>query len=170
MASGGAGASSGAARQVSADLVSLSQAAKHRLPPVTQAAERALLTLRSLQRSGEPLRAKDFLTPFLLAMREPAADTSILLHAMGAVHRQVTLDTVQAKSVPELLQAIREQANHADQSIQLKVLQVLPLLLGRLEYPVDAKFIHDSVDTLLLMRRSHSGPVMQQTASATLHQ
>lgn len=62
------------------------------------------------------------------------------------------------------------QANHADQSIQLKVLQVLPLLLGRLEYPVDAKFIHDSVDTLLLMRRSHSGPVMQQTASATLHQ
>lgn len=111
MASGGAGASSGAARQVSADLVSLSQAAKHRLPPVTQAAERALLTLRSLQRSGEPLRSKDFLTPFLLAMREPAADTSILLHAMGAVHRQVTLDTVQAKSVPELLQAIREQVS-----------------------------------------------------------
>ena len=95
-------------RQVTADLVGLSQDARAKFPAVKEAAERALMKLRAAA-ANEALRVSELLTPHLLVLMNPASPADMSLMSLSCIQRLIAVDAVVPGDEIGILHAIQAQ-------------------------------------------------------------
>jgi len=95
-------------RQVTSDLVGLSQNARSKFPAVKEAAERALMKLRTLNHS-EDLRVSELLTPHLLVLMNAASPADMSLSSLTCIQRLIAVDAVVPGDEIGILHAIQAQ-------------------------------------------------------------
>ena len=99
-----------ASRQITADLVTLSQACRSNFPAVKEACERALMKFRS-SGQGNNLRVAELLTPHLLVLMNAASPARLSLSALTYVQRLVALDAVVPGEEIGILHAVYSQVS-----------------------------------------------------------
>lgn len=108
--------------------------ARHKQPVIKDAAERATLRLRNFLTRHKPLTSRtveDALQPLLLAVNHQNGDEQLLTIAINAIQRLVvsTSTELTTSQLQNIVRVLRIQAEGSNRSLQLRVLQTLPLLL-----------------------------------------
>ncbi|KAL6072015.1 Endocytosis and vacuole integrity protein [Balamuthia mandrillaris] len=155
------------------DLRALSLEARKKFPDIKEAAERGILKLKTLGEKGadeEPelvnKSADDVLRPFLLACE--TNNTKLIALSVGAFQKLISHSAISAAKLPRVMRVLSTQADLADDTTKLKVLQcILSLLSTKNDLHGEALS-----QPLCICFRLHKNktPTVQNTAAATLRQ
>ena len=122
---------------IESDLAAISQESRRAVPAVKEAAEHALLELRRAQAGGPRDRlgwrtlVSQCLQPVYLACNHIDAPRALLVVAMSALQRAVVADALLSGEYLNVVRVLEIQAGSADDSMRLRVLQALPLVLAQ---------------------------------------
>lgn len=122
---------------IESDLATISQESRRAVPAVKEAAEHALLELRRAQAGGPRDRlgwrtlVSQCLQPVYLACNHIDAPRALLVIAMSALQRAVVADALLSGEYLNVVRVLEIQAGSADDSMRLRVLQALPLVLAQ---------------------------------------
>ncbi|GBG74470.1 hypothetical protein CBR_g18881 [Chara braunii] len=151
------------------DLRSLCQEARRKYPPVKEAAERALLKLRSVSDPESLAKSDDVMRTFVIACETKNLKLTVI--GLACLQKLIAHDAVAPAALGQILSVLKDSPESFDETVQLKTLQtVLTILQSQLQ-PVD----EDSMATLLgvclrLLGSSRNSDSVHSTAAATLRQ
>lgn len=118
-----------------ADLRALSTEARRKYPAVKDAAEHAILKLRSLSDPSEIAQNDDIIRIFLLACEVKTVKLSVL--GLSCLQKLIAHDAVAPTALREILTTLKEHAEMNDESVQLKTLQTILIIFQSRLQPED---------------------------------
>ena len=162
------------------DLRALSNEARRRFADVKDAAERAMVALRSVQAKLPPsaspaeqgaavAASQDVLMPFMLALASKS-DTLPQM-ALGAVQRMISHAALAPHQMPAVISQLiaRAQSPYEDEKALLKVLQTV-LTIASSPALLHADATVSQLLVLCLSLQNARAPTIRNTASATMQQ
>lgn len=177
-------------RHIEEDLRSLSYETKKKHPMIKEAAEKAIVHLRTVREQyahavrveaapgpGHAIfKSRDLLRPFLLACNHLQVSTKTVLTSLASIQRLITWNALFVpEDVRSIMRVLMIQAEgNTTIDVQLKVLQALLLLLTT--YAPPKYYIEDDVmaQALWVCLHLHGGgratSALQSTAAATIGQ
>ncbi|KAK4337750.1 hypothetical protein RND71_042237 [Anisodus tanguticus] len=108
------------------DLRDLSAEARRRYPSVKDAAEHAILKLRSLSSPSEIAHNEDILKIFLMACEVRTVKMSVI--GLSCLQKLISHDVVAPSALKEILDTLKHHGEMADESLQLKTLQTILII------------------------------------------
>jgi hypothetical protein len=152
-----------------ADLRALSSEARHRYPLVKDAAEHAIIKLRSTSDPSQLAKSDDIVRTILLACEPKNVKMSSL--GLACMQKLISHDAVSPTALCSILVTLKEHSEMAEDVIQLKTLQTILTILQSQLHPKD----EDSMAILLeicltLLANNRSADSVHGTAAATLRQ
>lgn len=152
-----------------ADLRALSTEARRRYPAVKDAAEHAILKLRSLSSPNEIAHNEDILRIFLMACEVKNVKLSVI--GLSCLQKLVSHDAVAPSALKEILSTLKDHGEMADESVQLKILQTILIVFQSRLQPDDEENTSKALGLCLhLLESSRSSDSVRNTAAATFRQ
>nr|XP_027107485.1 protein MON2 homolog isoform X2 [Coffea arabica] len=152
-----------------ADLRALSAESRRRYPAVKDAAEHAILKLRSLSSPSEIAHNEDILRIFLMACEVRNVKLSVI--GLSCLQKLISHDAVAPSALKEILATLKDHGEMADDSIQLKTLQtILIIFQSRLQPDIEENMAQALGICLRLLDSSRSSDSVRNTAAATFRQ
>lgn len=152
-----------------ADLRALSTEARRKYPAVKDAAEHAILKLRSLSDPSEIAQNDDIIRIFLLACEVKTVKLSVL--GLSCLQKLIAHDAVAPTALREILTTLKEHAEMNDESVQLKTLQTILIIFQSRLQPEDEDDMAIALGiSLRLLENSRCPDSVRNTAAATLRQ
>eukprot|EP00897_Mesotaenium_endlicherianum_P003848 jgi/Mesen1/3491/ME000197S02510 len=151
------------------DLRAISAESRRKFPAVKDAAEHAILKLRTLSDPASIAKSDDVLKIFLLACETKQVKLSTL--GLSCLQKLIAHDAVAPTALPQILTTLKEHSESMDEGVQLKVLQIdLTILQSRL-HPEDEENMAVMLGICLrLLGNARNADTVHSTASATLRQ
>ncbi|XP_050223198.1 uncharacterized protein LOC126673214 isoform X2 [Mercurialis annua] len=151
------------------DLRALSVEARRRYPAVKDGAEHAILKLRSLSSPNEIAHNEDILRIFLMACDARTVKLSVL--GLSCLQKLISHDAVAPSALKEILSTLKDHAEMADESVQLKTLQTILIIFQSRLHPESEENMARALHICLrLLENSRSSDSVQNTAAATFRQ
>ncbi|KAF8766177.1 hypothetical protein HU200_007680 [Digitaria exilis] len=152
-----------------ADLRALSAEARRRHPAVKDAAEHAILKLRSLSGPSEIAQNEDILRMFLMACSVKAVKLSVI--GLSCLQKLISHGAVASSALKEILATLKDHAEMADEIVQLKTLQTMLILFQSHLHPESEESMSQALGICLyLLESSRSSDSVRNTAAATFRQ
>lgn len=152
-----------------ADLRALSTEARRRYPAVKDAAEHAILKLRSLSGPNEIAHNEDILRIFLMACEVKTVKLSVI--GLSCLQKLISHDAVAPSALKEILATLKDHGEMADETVQLKTLQtILIIFQSRLQPDNEENMAQALGISLRLLESSRSSDSVRNTAAATFRQ
>ncbi|KAL6528116.1 hypothetical protein OROHE_015066 [Orobanche hederae] len=154
------------------DLRALSAEARRRYPAVKDAAEHAILKLRSLASPNEIALNEDIFMIFVMACEVRNVKLSVI--GLSCLQKLISHDAIAPSALTEILNTLKEVSGHgemADESIQLKTLQtILIIFQSRLQPDNEENMARALGICLRLLENNRSSDSVRNTAAATFRQ
>ncbi|KAJ0982542.1 hypothetical protein J5N97_010797 [Dioscorea zingiberensis] len=151
------------------DLRALSVEARRRYPAVKDAAEHAILKLRSVSSPSEIAQNEDILKMFLMACDVKSVKLSVL--GLSCLQKLISHDAVSSCSLKEILSTLRDHAEMTDETVQLKTLQTILIILQSKLHPENEENMAQALGICLrLLESTRSSDNVRNTAAATFRQ
>ncbi|KAJ4841109.1 hypothetical protein Tsubulata_003740 [Turnera subulata] len=151
------------------DLRALSAEARRRYPAVKDAAEHAILKLRTLSGPSEIALNEDILRIFLMACEVRTVKLSVI--GLSCLQKLISHDAVAPSALKQILSTLKDHAEMADETLQLKTLQtILIIFQSRLHPETEANMAQALYICLRLLEHSRSSDSVRNTAAATFRQ
>ncbi|XP_020589215.1 protein MON2 homolog isoform X4 [Phalaenopsis equestris] len=151
------------------DLRALSAEARRRYPAVKDAAEHAILKLRSLSGPGEIADNEDIVRIFLMACDAKSVKLSVL--GLACLQKLISHDAVASSALKDILSTLKDHSEMADDSVQLKTLQTILLIFQSRLHPDNEDNMAQALGICLrLLENSRSSDSVRNTAAATFRQ
>ncbi|KAK3162088.1 hypothetical protein QOZ80_1BG0085230 [Eleusine coracana subsp. coracana] len=152
-----------------ADLRALSAEARRRHPAVKDAAEHAILKLRSLSGPTEIAQNEDILRMFLMACSVKTVKLSVI--GLSCLQKLISHDAVASSALKEILATLKDHAEMTDEIVQLKTLQTMLILFQSHLHPESEESMSQALGICLyLLESSRSSDSVRNTAAATFRQ
>lgn len=151
------------------DLRALSAEARRRHPAVKDGAEHAIIKLRSLSSPGEIAQNEDILRIFLMACEVKTVKLSVI--GLSCLQKLISHDAVAPSALYEILSTLKDHAEMADESVQLKTLQTVLIILQSPLHPQTEDDMAQALGICLrLLENNRSSDSVRNTAAATFRQ
>ncbi|CAN4110214.1 unnamed protein product [Withania somnifera] len=151
------------------DLRALSAEARRRYPAVKDAAEHAILKLRSLSSPSEIAHNEDILRIFLMACETRTVKMSVI--GLSCLQKLISHDVVAPSALKEILDTLKDHGEMADESLQLKTLQTLLIIFQSHLQPDNEEYTAQALGIILrLLEKNRSYDSVRNTAAATFRQ
>ncbi|KAL5227929.1 hypothetical protein ABZP36_016194 [Zizania latifolia] len=152
-----------------ADLRALSAEARRRHPAVKDAAEHAILKLRSLSSPMEIAQNEDILRMFLVACSVKSVKLSVV--GLSCLQKLISHDAVASSALKDILATLRDHAEMTDEIVQLKTLQTILIVFQSHLQPESEENMCQALDICLhLLESNRSSDSVRNTAAATFRQ
>ena len=157
------------------DLRSLSVESRSKHPVVKEAADQAILQLRSLKHP-EPGSESYSVGQFELVVRPltmacKTREPKLALIAVGCLQKLIAQDVVPLDSLSAVLATLVDQAGTGDEGVQAKILQTVLSLLASKTYPVRRDDLSRAFSICLVLHGgSAASALINNTATATMRQ
>ncbi|KAG9451995.1 hypothetical protein H6P81_004899 [Aristolochia fimbriata] len=150
------------------DLRALSAEARRRYPAVKDAAEHAILKLRSLSSPSEIAQNEDILQIFLMACDVKTVKMSVI--GLSSLQKLISHNAVSPAVFREILLTLKDHSEMPDESVQLKTLQTL-LIMFQFLLPENEDNVAQALGICLrLLENNRSSDSVRNTAAATFRQ
>ncbi|GAV64231.1 Sec7_N domain-containing protein [Cephalotus follicularis] len=151
------------------DLRALSAEARRRYPAVKDGAEHAILKLRSLSSPSEISHNEDILRIFLMACEVRTVKLSVI--GLSCLQKLISHDAVAPSALKEILASLKDHAEMADDTVQLKTLQTILIIFQSRLLPEDEDNMAQALAICLrLLENNRSSDSVRNTAAATFRQ
>ncbi|KAK1288620.1 hypothetical protein QJS10_CPB19g01189 [Acorus calamus] len=151
------------------DLRALSAEARRRHPAVKDAAEHAILKLRTLSSPGEIALNEDILRIFLMACEVKSVKLSVI--GLSCLQKLISHDAVAPSALRAILLTLKDHAEMADESVQLKTLQTILIIFQSHLLPENEDNLARALGICLrLLEHNRSSDSVHNTAAATFRQ
>lgn len=151
------------------DLRALSAEARRRYPALKDAAEHAILKLRSLASPSEIAHNEDILRIFVMACEVRNVKISVI--GLSCLQKLISHDAIAPSALKEILSTLKEHGEMADESIQLKTLQTILIIFQSRLLPDDEENMSQALGICLrLLENNRSSDSVRNTAAATFRQ
>ncbi|XP_006347403.1 protein MON2 homolog isoform X2 [Solanum tuberosum] len=151
------------------DLRALSAEARRRYPAVKDAAEHAILKLRSLSSPSEIAHNEDILKIFLMACEVRTVKMSVI--GLSCLQKLISHDVVATSALKEILDTLKDHGEMADESLQLKTLQTILIIFQSRLQPDNEEYTAQALGIILrLLEHNRSSDSVRNTAAATFRQ
>ncbi|KAL8528032.1 hypothetical protein ACS0TY_005737 [Phlomoides rotata] len=151
------------------DLRALSAESRRRYPAIKDAAEHAILKLRSLASPNEIAHNEDIIRIFVMACEVKNVKLSVI--GLSCLQKLISHDAIPPSALKEILCTLKEHAEMADESIQLKSLQtILIIFQSRLQPDNEENMANALGICLRLLENNRSSDSVRNTAAATFRQ
>uniref|UniRef100_A0A0E0N339 Protein MON2 homolog n=1 Tax=Oryza rufipogon TaxID=4529 RepID=A0A0E0N339_ORYRU len=152
-----------------ADLRALSAEARRRHPSVKDAAEHAILKLRSLSSPMEIAQNEDILRMFLVACSVKSVKLSVI--GLSCLQKLISHDAVASSALKDILTTLKDHAEMTDEIVQLKTLQTILIIFQSHLQPESEVNMSQAFDICLhLLESNRSSDSVRNTAAATFRQ
>ncbi|TKW17045.1 hypothetical protein SEVIR_5G340000v4 [Setaria viridis] len=152
-----------------ADLRALSAEARRRHPAVKDAAEHAILKLRSLSGPSEIAQNEDIVRMFLMACSVKSVKLSVI--GLSCLQKLISHGAVASSALKEILATLKDHAEMTDEIVQLKTLQTMLILFQSHLHPESEESMSQALGICLyLLESSRSSDSVRNTAAATFRQ
>ncbi|KAF8388069.1 hypothetical protein HHK36_026735 [Tetracentron sinense] len=152
-----------------ADLRALSVEARRRYPSVKDGAEHAILKLRSLSSPNEIAHNEDILHIFLMACEVKNVKLSVI--GLSCMQKLISHDAVAPSALKEILSTLKDHAEMADESVQLKTLQTILIIFQSRLHPENEDNMAQALGICFrLLENNRSSDSVRNTAAATFRQ
>lgn len=151
------------------DLRALSAEARRRYPAVKDAAEHAILKLRSLSSPSEIAHNEDILKIFLMACEVRNVKMSVI--GLSCLQKLISHDVVATSALKEILDTVKDHGEMTDESLQLKTLQTILIIFQSRLQPDNEEYTAQALGIILhLLENNRSSDSVRNTAAATFRQ
>uniref|UniRef100_A0A0E0C8B8 Protein MON2 homolog n=1 Tax=Oryza meridionalis TaxID=40149 RepID=A0A0E0C8B8_9ORYZ len=151
------------------DLRALSAEARRRHPSVKDAAEHAILKLRSLSSPMEIAQNEDILQMFLVACSVKSVKLSVI--GLSCLQKLISHDAVASSALKDILTTLKDHAEMTDEIVQLKTLQTILIIFQSHLQPESEVNMSQALDICLhLLESNRSSDSVRNTAAATFRQ
>ncbi|KAL5770732.1 hypothetical protein ACOSP7_014886 [Xanthoceras sorbifolium] len=151
------------------DLRALSAEARRRYPAVKDGAEHAILKLRSLSSPSELAQNEDILRIFLMACEVRTVKLSVI--GLSCIQKLISHDGVAPSALTEIFSMLKNHAEMADESIQLKTLQTILIIFQSRLHPENENNMAQALGICLrFLENNRSSDSVRNTAAATFRQ
>ncbi|XP_050379358.1 uncharacterized protein LOC126796668 isoform X2 [Argentina anserina] len=150
------------------DLRALSAEARRRYPAVKDGAEHAIIKLRSLSSPGEIAQNEDILRIFLMACEVRTVKLSVI--GLSCLQKLISHDAVASSALHEILCTLKDHAEMTDESVQLKTLQTVLIILQSPLHPQNEDDMAQALGICLRLLENRSPDSVRNTAAATFRQ
>ncbi|PRQ42774.1 putative mon2, dimerization and cyclophilin-binding domain, guanine nucleotide exchange factor [Rosa chinensis] len=150
------------------DLRALSAEARRRYPAVKDGAEHAIIKLRSLSSPGEIAQNEDILRIFLMACEVKTVKLSVI--GLSCLQKLISHDAVASSALHEILCTLKDHAEMTDESVQLKTLQTVLIILQSPLHPQNEDDMAQALGICLRLLENRSPDSVRNTAAATFRQ
>ncbi|KAK3200540.1 hypothetical protein Dsin_023955 [Dipteronia sinensis] len=151
------------------DLRALSAEARRRYPAVKDGAEHAILKLRSLSSPSELLQNEDILRIFLMACEVRNVKLSVI--GLSCIQKLISHEAVAPSALTEIFSTLKNHAEMADESIQLKTLQTILIIFQSRLLPENEDDMAQALGICLRFLENNRSPdSVRNTAAATFRQ
>ncbi|XP_028554157.1 protein MON2 homolog isoform X3 [Dendrobium catenatum] len=151
------------------DLRALSAEARRRYPAVKDAAEHAILKLRSLSGPSEIAHNEDIVRIFLMACDARSVKLSVI--GLSCLQKLISHDAVAPSALKDILSTLKDHSEMADDGVQLKTLQTILLIFQSHLHPDNEDNMAQALGICLrLLENSRSSDSVRNTAAATFRQ
>ncbi|KAJ3696126.1 hypothetical protein LUZ60_001503 [Juncus effusus] len=152
-----------------ADLRALSAESRRRYPAVKDAAEHAIIKLRSLSSPKEIAQNDDILRIFLMACDVKSVKLSVI--GLSCLQKLVSHDAVNQSALKDILSTLKDHAEMNDESAQLKTLQTILIIFQSHLHPQSENNMAQALGICLkLLESNRSSDSVRNTAAATFRQ
>ncbi|GKV07351.1 hypothetical protein SLEP1_g19144 [Rubroshorea leprosula] len=151
------------------DLRALSAEARRRYPAVKDAAEHAILKLRMLSSPSDISQNEDIVRIFLMACEVKTVKLSVI--GLSCLQKLISHDAVAPSILNEILPTLKDHAEMADESVQLKTLQTILIIFQSRLHPENEENMAQALGICLrLLESNRSSDSVRNTAAATFRQ
>ncbi|VFQ70896.1 unnamed protein product [Cuscuta campestris] len=150
------------------DLRALSAEARRRNPNVKDAAEHAILKLRSLSSPSEIAQNEDILNIFLMACKVRTVKLSVI--GLSCLQKLISHDAVAPSALEEILCTLKDHGEMADENLQLKTLQTILVMFQSCLQPDNEENTAQALGICLRLLESNKSYSVRNTAAATFRQ
>ncbi|KAI9186171.1 hypothetical protein LWI28_014359 [Acer negundo] len=151
------------------DLRALSAEARRRYPAVKDGAEHAILKLRSLSSPSELSQNEDILRIFLMACEVRNVKLSVI--GLSCIQKLISHEAVAPSALKEIFSTLKNHAEMADESIQLKTLQTILIIFQSRLHPENEDDMAQALGICLRFLENNRSPdSVRNTAAATFRQ
>ncbi|WCJ43970.1 ARM repeat superfamily protein [Euphorbia peplus] len=151
------------------DLRALSAEARRRYPAVKDGAEHAIIKLRSLSSPSEIADNEDILRIFLMACEIRTVKLSVI--GLSCLQKLISHEAVAPSALDEILSKLKEHAEMADETVQLKTLQTILIIFQSRLHPENEENMAQALYICLrLLENNRSSDNVRNTAAATFRQ
>ncbi|XP_039022425.1 protein MON2 homolog isoform X2 [Hibiscus syriacus] len=151
------------------DLRALSTEARRRHPAVKDAAEHAILKLRTLSSPSEISLNDDIVRIFLMACEVKTVKLSVI--GLSCLQKLVSHDAVAPSVLSEILPILKDHAEISDENVQLKTLQTILIIFQSRLHPESEENMAQALGICLqLLENNRSSDSVRNTAAATFRQ
>ncbi|KAK8546017.1 hypothetical protein V6N12_026821 [Hibiscus sabdariffa] len=151
------------------DLRALSTEARRRHPAVKDAAERAILKLRTLSSPSEISQNMDIVRIFLMACEVKSVKLSVI--GLSCLQKLISHDALAPSVLNEILPTLRDHSEMSDESVQLKTLQTILIIFQSQLHPQSEENMDQALGICLrLLENNRSSDSVRNTAAATFRQ
>ncbi|KAK8329065.1 hypothetical protein V6Z12_A11G294300 [Gossypium hirsutum] len=151
------------------DLRALSAEARRRHPAVKDAAEHAILKLRTLSSPSEISLNEDIVRIFLMACEVKTVKLSVI--GLSCLQKLISHDAVAPSVLNEILPTLKDHAEMSDESVQLKTLQTILIIFQSRLHPESEENMAKALGICLqLLENNRSSDSVRNTAAATFRQ
>ncbi|XP_078441897.1 ARM repeat superfamily protein isoform X2 [Wolffia australiana] len=153
---------------IEADLRSLSAEARRRHPALKDAAEHAILKLRSSSGAKE-IAQNDLVRIFLMACEVKSVKLSVI--GLSCIQKLLSNDAVLSSSLGDVVSMLKNHAEIADEVVQLKTLQTVLMIFQSHLYHENEENLSKALGICLrLLENTRSSDSVHNTAAATFRQ
>ncbi|CAA6667168.1 unnamed protein product [Spirodela intermedia] len=150
------------------DLRALSAEARRRHPAVKDAAEHAILKLRSSSSPNE-IAQNDIVRIFLMACDVKSVKLSVI--GLSCIQKLLSNDAVITSSLKDIISTLKDHAEIADEAVQLKTLQTVLIIFQSHLHPENEENLSKALGICLrLLENNRSSDSVHNTAAATFRQ
>ncbi|KAK8589392.1 hypothetical protein V6N12_023790 [Hibiscus sabdariffa] len=151
------------------DLRALSTEARRRHPAVKDAAEHAILKLRTLSSPSEISLNEDIVRIFLMACEVKTVKLSVI--GLSCLQKLISHDAVAPSVLNEILPTLKDHAEMSDENVQLKTLQTILIIFQSRLHPESEENMAQALGICLqLLENNRSSDSVRNTAAATFRQ
>ncbi|XP_047946837.1 protein MON2 homolog [Salvia hispanica] len=151
------------------DLRSLSAEARRRYPAIKDAAEHAILKLRSMASPSEIAHNEDILRIFVMACEVRNAKLSVI--GLSCLQKLISHDAIAPSALKDILSTLKDHGEMADEGIQLKTLQTILIIFQSRLLPDDEENMSHALGICIhLLENNRSSDSVRNTAAATFRQ
>ncbi|XP_021281525.1 protein MON2 homolog isoform X2 [Herrania umbratica] len=151
------------------DLRALSAEARRRYPSFKDAAEHAILKLRTLSSPSEISHNEDIVRIFLMACEVKTVKLSVI--GLSCLQKLISHDAVAPSVLNEILPTLKDHAEMPDESVQLKTLQTILIIFQSRLHPESEENMAQALGICLrLLENNRSSDSVRNTAAATFRQ
>eukprot|EP00250_Pteridium_aquilinum_P017543 c23683_g1_i1 orf=245-5539(+) len=152
-----------------ADLRALSLEARRKYPAVKEAAEHAILKLRSLPDPTLLARSDDIVRIFIMACE--CKNVKLSITGLACLQKWIAHGAVPPLALPEILATLKEHADINDETVQLKTLQTILTIFQSQLHPEDEDNMAIALGICFRLLENNKNPdSVHSTAAATIRQ